>query len=96
MDRGGPVQLLANGHDAILFQVPEDQVHTLMPEVKKRQEIPIEIKGVDGKVRTLVIPSDAQVGWNWGKHDPKKKTFDDGNPNGLRDYEPEVEYRKAA
>lgn len=68
------VQLLLQIHDAILIQYPEDQEDKVLPEVLELIKHPIELR----HGRTLLIPSEAQVGWNWGKYDEKE------NPDGLR------------
>lgn len=73
-------QVLAQIHDAYLFQIPETQVNTLVPQILETFEVPV--RAPDGS-RTLRIPAEAMLGWNWSKQDPKKKTFSDGNPDGL-------------
>jgi DNA polymerase I len=65
-------QLLMQIHDAILIQYPEELEDEILPKVLK--EIQVEVPLVNG--RTLVIPSEAQVGWNWAKADEE-------NPEGL-------------
>lgn len=56
-------ELLANNHDAILAQVPEetDDMH-IVKFFRHYFEIPIEIKG-----RTLIIPMDIKKGKSWGE-----------------------------
>jgi DNA polymerase I len=71
-------QVLAQIHDAYLFQIPETR-QDLIPSILSTFEVPVTIGG-----RTLRIPAEAMVGWNWSKEDPKRKTFSDGNPDGLR------------
>ncbi len=53
------VQLLQQGHDAILAQVRIDDQDTI-DEVKSRMEVPCEING-----RTMIIPADMSVGHDW-------------------------------
>lgn len=71
-------ELLMQIHDAILVQYPEDREDIILPRVLKQLEQSIRL--LHG--RTLTIPYDALVGWNWGKY---KK---DSNPDGLKTYKP--------
>lgn len=65
-------EILLNEHDAVVGQCDERDVGTVIPAVQRAMEIPVEIHG-----RTLVIPSDAKVGKNWGEADKE-------NPEGLK------------
>lgn len=65
------VQLLAQIHDAILIQYPEDEEERILPAVLSLMTVPIPVNE-----RTITIPSEALVGWNWAK-----KSKD--NPDGL-------------
>lgn len=73
-----PVQLLAQVHDAILFQVPRgaegDEATTALVE---RMLVPVEMHG-----GTMTIPVEVLRGGNWGKRntDPKKGPL---NPHGM-------------
>lgn len=71
------VQLLAQVHDAILFQVPIGR-YDLIWEALERMTVPVEVTAVDGTVRTIIIGTEAAVGANWGHHA-------DDNPDGLRE-----------
>jgi DNA polymerase I-like protein with 3'-5' exonuclease and polymerase domains len=73
--RSGLCQLLLQIHDAILVQYPEDREDEIVPQLVKLIRVPIEL----ANGRTLIIPSEAQVGWNWAKQD-------DNNPDGLTKY----------
>lgn len=66
------VQILAQVHDAILIQYPADMENEIIPEVTRLLEVPIRVGD-----RTMVIPTEAKVGWNWGAHDATE------NPGGL-------------
>jgi DNA polymerase-1 len=70
-------EILLNQHDAVVGQCDEGNVATVIPAVQKAMEIPIEIYG-----RTLVIPSDAKVGRNWGEASQE-------NPEGLKKWKPQ-------
>lgn len=66
------IQLLAQVHDAILFQFPKGR-YDLVYQALKLMEVPVPIKGLDGKVRTMTIGTEAAVGMNWGhksSHNP--------------------------
>jgi DNA polymerase I-like protein with 3'-5' exonuclease and polymerase domains len=75
---GAPVQILMNGHDAAIGQIREDLAGTLISEVLQEMRFPFEVTDIHGKVRTVEIPFDMEVGRNWGKYDPVS------NPEGLK------------
>ena len=75
-----PVQLLAQVHDAILFQFPKGQ-YDAVKKVLTLMNIPIDITDYRGNTRTLTIGVDAKCGINWGKHHATK------NPHGLKEVE---------
>lgn len=56
-------KLCAQVHDSILFQYRIGHEH-LIQEVKKLMEIPVTIKGYDGKVRTFTVPAAPSKGGN--------------------------------
>ena len=57
---GKGVQILGQVHDAILGQIPTEEVDTLVPEILKRMHNPLTV----GK-KEMIIPSDCEVGTNW-------------------------------
>jgi DNA polymerase-1 len=57
---GTDVQILLQIHDAILLQVPTEEVHQVAKEVRKLLSIPIMINHLE-----CVIPVDISVGKNW-------------------------------
>jgi DNA polymerase I-like protein with 3'-5' exonuclease and polymerase domains len=67
------IQLLGQVHDAILFQYPEEREAEALELVSKLLLVEISVHG-----RTLVIPNEAQVGWNWMHYDPIN------NPDGIK------------
>lgn len=81
---GAPVQILMNGHDAVIGQIREDVAEELIPEVLAEMRFPFEVTDIHGKVRTVEIPFDMEVGRNWGKYDPAT------NPEGLKKWKPKV------
>lgn len=73
--RTNRVQLLLQIHDAILIQYPEEMEDEVLPEMLKAIIVPVPLN----HGRTLVIPSEALTGWNWGK-------ASEDNPDGLKVY----------
>jgi DNA polymerase I-like protein with 3'-5' exonuclease and polymerase domains len=75
-------QVLGQYHDAYAFQVPVHLVNDLVPKMIKTFEVEIKTKG-----RTLVIPGEAKIGYNWAPNEEQKpiekRMFRDGNPDGL-------------
>lgn len=70
--RANICQMLLQIHDAILVQYPESMEDTIVPLLLRTLEVPIPLNAN----RTLLIPSEAQVGWNWAKASKE-------NPDGL-------------
>ena len=66
------VALLAQVHDAILFQFLTVEEEAVTREVLARMEIAVPMRGG----RTMVIPVEPSTGWNWGK-------CSDANPRGM-------------
>lgn len=86
--RLGICQLLLQIHDAILIQYPEEREDEILPQVLRAIEVSVPLNNG----RTLIIPSEAQIGWNWAKQDVDQNkdspTYGQviGNPDGLRKY----------
>lgn len=74
--KSGLVQLLAQVHDAIWFQYPEQDEDWIIPKICEMLEVPIKIADLD-----LVIPNEASTGWNASKYHAIK------NPDGLKKFE---------
>jgi DNA polymerase-1 len=77
------VQLLLQVHDAILVQYPEDLEDEILPQVLQTIQVPVEL----AHGRTLLIPSEAKVGWNWA-------SWSEQNVDGLKKYKPGVDNRR--
>jgi len=60
------VKLLANVHDALLLEYPENEESQLLPQLISAMEIPIEYDMGTGRSINMTIPAEAAVGWNWG------------------------------
>ena len=78
------IELLAQIHDAVVFQYPDDPRYEadILSSCIELTRIPLTLRG-----RTLTIPSEAKIGWNWGENQLdrplEKRLWPDGNPNGL-------------
>ena len=68
-------QVLLQVHDSVLVQFPPLAQSTLVPQILKLMKIPVNIGP-----RTMTIPTDAMVGWNWGEFNEEEGK----NPSGLR------------
>lgn len=77
------VQILGQIHDAIVFQYPDDPdlEADILTNCLNLTRIPIT-----SCERTIIIPSECKIGWNWGEADAKR--FADGNPKGLIKWKP--------
>lgn len=69
-------QIVAQDHDAITFQYPEEIEDEIIPILFDLLIVPIPLAAG----RTLRIPYDCVVGWNRGKWHPEK------NPDGFKEY----------
>lgn len=67
--------LLLQVHDAILVEYPEETEDEILPQLLKLIQVPVHLE----HGRTLIIPSEAKVGWNWA-------SAADDNPDGLIKY----------
>lgn len=66
--------LLLHEHDALVVEYPEEREDEIIPKLLKQLEVEVPLE----HGRTMVVPYDANVGWNRGKYDATK------NPDGLR------------
>jgi len=73
--RSNRVQLLAQVHDSILFQFPEEREDEIVPWATSLLKVIIPL----AKGREFFVPVEAKTGWNWGDADDK-------NPQGLRKF----------
>ncbi len=71
------VQMLAQVHDAIMFQYPKGRLD-LVRKAVKLMEVPLVVTDVQGTERTTLIEVEAAVGANWGH-------ASDTNPHGLKE-----------
>jgi len=66
------VQILAQVHDAILLQYREEEEESVLGEI-----LPLMATPLTFAKRTMVIPSDILVGWNWAKYYDEGKAEED-------------------
>lgn len=71
--RANRIQLLVQVHDSILFQYPEEQEDEIIPWALEALKTWLTLK----RDRRFVVPTEAQVGWNWGY-------YGKDNPDGLQ------------
>lgn len=94
------IKPLAQIHDAFLFQVPghPDDPDNLIriPAILETFQVPIQSRR--RPERTMIIPSEAKLGWNWGSDEMSKpvdkRTHKDGNPDGLRKWKGRADGRR--
>lgn len=72
-------ELLAQIHDALLFQVPEGRLD-LVKKAADIMRVPLRVTDINGKERVTTLDVEVAVGKNWGK-----KSAD--NPHGLEEIE---------
>lgn len=77
------VRVMSQLHDAILIDYPEGEEDRILPLILQAMQIPVKVMGCDGVLRTMAIPADAKVGWNW--HEVKEKDLA-SNPDGLMEW----------
>jgi DNA polymerase-1 len=87
--RANICQVLLQVHDSILVQYPEELENTILPRILKLMEVPIQVKD-----RTVIIPAEAKIGWNWANVEYNKSGQVVGNPDGLVTYKGKPDERK--
>lgn len=79
------VQLLAQVHDAVYFQFPETlDANEIIKEAQRN--LTVTLFAPNG--RKFSVPTEAKIGYNWGKHTPgnPEKGILEKNPNGLKKF----------
>lgn len=91
------VDLLTQLYDAILVEYDEEDEEEVIPAMIELMSIPVQVEDTklrDSQTRTMLVPVEATVGWNWGKFNSRKP---DENPDGLQKYRgPEKRKRRIA
>ena len=71
------VEFLAQVHDSLLFQIPEDCAAIAIPMLLEVLKVPITVTDPSsGLPESHTIPLEASIGWNWSSHSSL-------NPDGL-------------
>ncbi len=70
------INLLAQIHDAILFEYPAKDETKILNQALKLMSVEIPYKD-----KILIIPSEVKVGWNWASRDPSNPSR---NPFGMQ------------
>lgn len=90
-------ELLLQTHDSLTGQIRHELIDSIMPKLLEAFRVPINITSLaSGEVKEFIIPSEAMLGWNWGKRwkeDAEGNTFE-ANPDGLDKWSGEVDNRK--
>ena len=79
---GDSIRLTAQVHDAVYFQYKEEDEGWIISKALSLIETPLHHKG-----RTLIVPGEAKVGWNWGNYSP-------ANPEGLMKFKGKDERKR--
>jgi DNA polymerase I-like protein with 3'-5' exonuclease and polymerase domains len=68
----GPLELLLQVHDNIVFQLPDDpSSEAIVQRVLSLLEVPLRYSD-----ETVIIPADVETGWNWAPQKVDKKNAD--------------------
>lgn len=73
-------QFLAQVHDSGLWQFHEEFEAEFISDLRSLTQIPITVRAPNGASRTISIPVEVAVGWNWAK---RNKDNPAANPDGL-------------
>jgi hypothetical protein len=91
--------LLAQIHDAVVFQYDEfANERGVVEKALHLAEVPITVRGRwrnehsnpalppsnEGESRTIIIPAECKIGWNWADEKIKTSRGEIQNPDGLR------------
>lgn len=88
---GTRIQLLAQVHDALYFQYPENMnPGPLIAEAIALLRTEFQHQRPNGLVRKFDVPGEAKVGWNWGNFNEKH------NPDGLRKWKGSDDRKRSA
>jgi DNA polymerase I-like protein with 3'-5' exonuclease and polymerase domains len=79
------VQLLAQVHDAIVLQFPEERERELLIRARDLCLIPVTAESiiVPGQLKTMTIPVEVKTGWNWASSEIKTSRGKIKNPSGM-------------
>lgn len=86
-------ELLAQIHDAVIFQIDENRLDELLPKAVKLLEVPLQVVDIHGTARMMKVPVEVNWGRNWAKRKPlydktTKEFIGWKNPDGQREWKP--------
>lgn len=82
------IEILAQVHDSLLIQYNPAYEAEVIDLVLNAMSIPITVTSPQGETRTVSIPLEPSVGWNWAKLHKNKETGHVSNPDGLVEIKP--------
>lgn len=59
------IRIVMESHDALLFCIKRDEVNDIAPIIKQEMERPIDFSNCSIKRRSLIIPSEIEIGENY-------------------------------
>lgn len=80
-ESSGDVQILANGHDAVIGQIRTEKLSTLVPALLDLMHMPFYLTDIHNIRRLCNIPWEFSIGQNWGKRNKD-------NPEGMHEWKP--------
>ena len=83
------IRVLAQVHDNILFEYPEEREAEIIPWALKTLEVPMMLK----QGREFIVPTEAKIGWNWGDTSFNSDGSVKSNPHGLVKWKGSVDIR---
>lgn len=66
-------KVVGESHDALLFLCPERKLDSYIPFIRSQFEVPIDFSNCSLPRRSLVIPCDVEIGYNYEKLDKYRK-----------------------
>jgi DNA polymerase I-like protein with 3'-5' exonuclease and polymerase domains len=82
------LEILAQVHDSLLIQFNPLYEAEVIELVLTAMSIPITVTSPTGETRTVSIPLEPSVGWNWAKRHKSKETGQVHNLDGLVEIKP--------
>lgn len=82
------LEILAQVHDSLLIQYNPAYEAEVLELVLTAMSIPITVVSPTGETRTVTIPLEPSVGWNWAKLHKSKQSGQIHNPDGLVELKP--------
>lgn len=86
-------ELLLQTHDSLTGQIKTELANEVMPKLLDAFRVPVSITSASGVVKEFTIPSEAMLGWNWGKRwkEDAQGNLIEANPDGLDKWRGELD-----